>query len=87
MKREWPRNPTHDRFIDTIEEILKEEGELSRNKLAEKVGESKVDVAESTAKVYLSTNRDYLQQHENLNSKEKPDGSPGHTTVYWSYKE
>jgi hypothetical protein len=87
MKKEWPRNPTHNRFIDTIKEILKEEGEISRNELAEKVGNSEVDVAEATAKAYLSTNRQYLDSEDNLSSREKPDGSPGHTTVYWSYKE
>lgn len=87
MREEWPRNPTHHSFIDTIKEILKEEGELSRNELAEKVGNAEVDVAEATAKAYLSTNREYLDSEDKLSSREKPDGSPGHTTVYWSYKE
>ena len=87
MKQDWPTNQTHHSFIDTIEEILKEDGEMSRNELAEKVGNAEVDVAEATAKAYLSTNREYLDRNEDLSSREKPDGSPGHTTVYWSFKE
>lgn len=85
----WPKNTTHFKMIDEMQEILKEEdnldenGEIPNPELARKIG-AKDSVSSSTARSYLSTHHEYLTEKEPFTRRQKPDGTAGTTTYFWS---
>lgn len=85
----WPKNATHFNMIDEMEEVLKDEDNLDENgeirtpELAEKIG-AKESVSASTARSYLSTHHEYLTENEPFSRRQRPDGTAGTTTFFWS---
>lgn len=87
-EKQWPKNQTHFQMIEHMDEILQNQDKwIYSNKLAEKIGENYEGISTSTARAYLSTYRDYLTSDEPFTADERPDGTSGHTTVYWKHED
>jgi len=82
---DFPKNQTHEDFIKDLENLIEEKGELSRPQVGDEFEKEKMAVAGSTAKSYLSTHRDRIEELTDLEAVEKPykDSSGGDPTVYW----
>lgn len=81
----FPKNQTHEDFLEDLKQLIEEKGELSRPEIGTEFEDGKMAVAGSTAKSYLSTHRERIEELTDLESVEKPhkDSSGGDPTVYW----
>lgn len=86
---DWPKTNAHFIMIDkTIEILENEEGEISQQKLGEKIGEQEDAITGSTAEKYLSDSdkKSYWKNNEPVKILEKPD-TGGRATVYWIHEK
>jgi len=82
MIDEWPKTDNHRLFMNEMEELIEDEGELTRKEISNKLSK-KLELSDDTLMMWLSK---YREEIEGLgfSTRSKDDGSPGTPTVYWS---
>lgn len=84
---DFPKNSNDEKLIQEIKTVLKKKGKQSTPSLAEKIGNRKNGISDTTAKSRLHTHREYFEENEGIDVSKETDGTPGEPTNYWRLEE